>query len=56
MAMDLVNPQELQCIIYRFDQTYVNVLTQRSTFRKGLMKYNKTNFIITMDIHVQATF
>jgi hypothetical protein len=56
MPMDLVNPQMLQCIIYRFEQTYVNVLTQRSTFfRKGLMKYNKTN-VITTHIHVQATF
>jgi hypothetical protein len=43
MPMDSVNSQVLQCIIYRFEQTYVNILTQRSTFHKGLMKYNKKN-------------
>ncbi len=50
---DLVKLQLLQCIIYRSNQTFGNVLPQRSTRYKGLIKYNKIDGIITMNIHVQ---
>jgi hypothetical protein len=52
--MDFVNPQVLQCIICKYEQAYVDVSTQKSIFRNGLVKYNKINYIVSMNIHVQT--
>jgi hypothetical protein len=43
LFVDLVKLQMLRCIIYRFNQTFGNVLAQRSTRYKGLIKYSKVD-------------
>jgi hypothetical protein len=53
LLVDLVKPQVLCCIICKFEQASSDVLIQRSTFCKGLIKYIKVNDIIPMTIHVQ---
>jgi hypothetical protein len=53
--MHLVNLQMLQCIICRYEQATNNVLTQRSTLCKGLIRYNKVNGITPMIMHVQIS-
>jgi hypothetical protein len=53
--MDLENSQMLQCIIYKFEQTFEIDLTQRSIIYKGLIKYIKTNGITPMKTHVEIT-
>jgi hypothetical protein len=55
LHVDLVKLQVLQCIICRFEQMSNDVLAQRSTLCKGLIKYNKTNDITPMTTHVQTT-
>jgi hypothetical protein len=35
LSMDLVKPQVLWCIIYKFEQASSDVLVQRSTLHKG---------------------
>ncbi len=45
--------QMLQYIIYRFNQTFGNVLAQIYIHYKGLIKYNKVDGIIPMNTHVQ---
>jgi hypothetical protein len=40
-------------MICKLEQVFNNVLAQRSTFCKGLIKYNKINDITLMTIHVQ---
>lgn len=45
----------LWCIICRFENAFNDILVQRSTLHKGLIKYNKTNDITPMIIHVQTT-
>jgi hypothetical protein len=47
--------QMLWCIICKFEQTYGDVLMQIFTFYKGLIKYNKVNGMIPINIHVQTT-
>ncbi len=51
--MDLVKLQMLRYIIYRFNQTFGNVLAQISIHYKGLIKYTKVDGIIPMNTHVQ---
>lgn len=46
--MDLVKPQMLWCMIYRFDQVSSDALVQRYMF-------HKVNNITPMIIHVQTT-
>jgi hypothetical protein len=53
LPMDLVKSQVLQCISCRSEQTFNNVLIQRSILCKGLIKYNKINGITPIIIHVQ---
>jgi hypothetical protein len=55
LPVDLVNTQMLWCIICRFEQTFNDVLVQKSTMFKGLIKYNKINWMTPMTIHVQTT-
>ncbi len=52
LLVDLMKPQVLQCIICKFEQTFNDVLAQRFTLCKGLIKYNMVNGIIPMNIHV----
>jgi hypothetical protein len=52
--MDFAKLQVLWCIIYRSKQAF-DALTQRSTFHKGLIEYNKVNGITPMNTHVQTT-
>jgi len=42
LFVDLVNPQMLQCIVYRLEQTSCNVLSQRFVSKKRFIRYNKT--------------
>jgi hypothetical protein len=42
-------------IIYKSKQTFGDVLMQRFTFRKNLLKYNKVNSMILVNTHVQIT-
>jgi len=55
LLVDLMKPQVLRCIIYKYEQTSNDVVAQRFTLCKGLIKYNMVNGIIPMIIHVQTT-
>ncbi len=55
LLVDLVKPQVLWCIICKFEHAFSDVLAQKPTLCKGLIKYNKTNDITLMIIHVQTT-
>ncbi len=55
LLLDLVNPQMLQCIICRYEQSTNDALAQRFILCKGLIKYNKVNGITPMIMHVQIT-
>jgi hypothetical protein len=49
--MDLVKSQVLLCKMCRSEQASNDVLAQRSTHCKGLIKFNKANGITPMTIH-----
>jgi hypothetical protein len=51
--VDLVKPQVLRSIIYISEQASSDALAQRSTLRKGLIKYSKANGITPTTTHVQ---
>lgn len=51
LPMDLVKPEVLQCKMCRSEQASNDVLAQRSTLCKGLIKFNKVN-----DITPNCTF
>jgi hypothetical protein len=51
LFVDLVNPQMLQCIIYRLEQTSCNFLSQRFVSKKRFIRYNKTTNITLMKTH-----
>ncbi len=55
LHVDLMNSQMFWCIICKFEQTFNNVLIQRSIVHKCLIKYIKINGIKPMIIHVQIT-
>jgi hypothetical protein len=55
LLVDLMKPQVLWCIIYKYEQTSNDVVAQRFTLYKGLIKYNMVNGITPMTIHVQTT-
>lgn len=42
-------------LICKYEQAYVDASTQKIIFCNGLVKYNKINYIIPMNIHVQTT-
>ncbi len=55
--MDLVKPQVLQCKMCRSEYASNDVLAQRSTLCKGLIKFNKVNDITPMTmckLHIQV--
>ncbi len=51
LFVDLVNPQMLQCIVYRLEQTSCNVLSQRFVSKKRFIMYNKITNITLMKTH-----
>jgi hypothetical protein len=53
LFVDFVNPQMLQCIICKYEQTINDIVAQRSIMHKGLIKYNKVDGINPMSIYVQ---
>jgi hypothetical protein len=53
LLVDVVKPQMLQCINYRYEQASNDVLAQIFTLCKLLIKYNNVNCITPMTIHVQ---
>jgi hypothetical protein len=51
LFVNIVNPQMLQCIVYRLEQTSCNVLSQRFVSKKRFIRYNKTINITLMKTH-----
>jgi len=54
LPLDFENMQMLRCIVYKLQKTSNIVLSQSSILRKGLIKYNKINGVISMKINVDT--
>jgi len=55
LHVDIMNPQMLRCIIYKFEQANENVLTKSCyILKKGFIKYNKCNGVIPIKTHIDC--
>ncbi len=55
LDVDIMNPQMLRCIIYRFEQANENVLTKSCyILNKGFIKYNKYNGVIPTETQIEC--